>query len=193
VANSPIAASAVVAGCVALPDRAALERQLAPIDGAEREAFAAATVHADRRIRKALMSRDQAAVRDKLLRGGERLLDRALDRYANGKRLPDPTAAWLSVLLRLDEFLSIAWQRVAAATASAHLALWSDLTRRAEPAHLPTIATLLGYVAWRTGDGALAGIAVQRALGIDPDYPPAQVMDSLLISGTPPDAMEVQR
>ncbi|HEX6077661.1 MAG TPA: DUF4192 domain-containing protein, partial [Micromonosporaceae bacterium] len=193
VASSPIAASAVVAGCVALPDRAALERQVEPIQGAEREAFAVATAHADRRIRKALMSGDQASIRNRLVRGGERLLDRALDSYPTGKRLADATAAWLSVLLLVDEFVSLAWQRVAAATGSAHVALWGDLTRRAEPAYLPVVATLLGYAAWRTGDGALAGIAVQRALRIDPEYRPARVMDTLLTTGTPPDAVEVAR
>ncbi|HEX2417043.1 MAG TPA: DUF4192 domain-containing protein [Micromonosporaceae bacterium] len=196
VASSPIAASAVVAGCVALPDRTALEQQLEPIGGVEREMFAAATVHADRRIRKALTSTDltstdQVSARGRLVRGGGLLLDRILDRYPDGNRLADPTAAWLSVLLLVDEFVNLAWERVVAATASAHVALWSDLTRRAERAYLPRVATLLGYAAWRTGDGALAGIAIQRALGIDPDYPPANVMDALLMTGTSPDAVEV--
>jgi hypothetical protein len=186
VASSPVAASAVVAGCVALPDRAAMEQRLAPVVGAEREAFAAATAHAERRISRAFISGDQALARTRLVRAGARLLDRALHRYQRDGRLGDATAAWLSVLLAEDGFASLAWQRVDRAGAAAHIALWSDLTRRSEPAYVPSAATLLGYAAWRSGDGALAGIAVQRALDADPDYQPAQVMEALLTTGTPP-------
>ena len=187
--TSPVAVSAVVAGCVALPDRAAMEQRVASVVGAEREAFAAATAHAEHRISKAFISGDQALVRARLVRGGAGLLDRALRRYENGGRLGDPAAAWLSVLLGEEQFASVAWQRVDRTGAAAHIAMWCDLTRRVEPAYLPPVATLLGYAAWRTGDGALAGIAVQRALDVKPTYEPAQVIQALLDAGTPPDAV----
>jgi len=189
VASNPIAVSAVVAGCVALPDRAAMEQRVAPVAGAEREAFAAATAHAEHRISRAFISGDQSMTRARLVRGGAGLLDRALRRYGNGGRLADPAAAWLSVLLGEEQFASVAWQRVDREGAAAHIAMWCDLTRRVEPAYLPPVATLLGYAAWRTGDGALAGIAVQRALDANPRYEPAQVMEALLDTGTPPDAL----
>lgn len=189
VETSPVAVSAVVAGCVALPDRAAMEQRVASVVGAEREAFAAATVHAEHRISKAFISGDQSLVRARLVRAGAGLLDRALRRYGNGGRLADPAAAWLSVLLGEEQFASVAWRRVDQASADAHIAMWCDLTRRVEPAYLPPVATLLGYAAWRTGDGALAGVAVQRALDAKPTYEPAQVMEALLDAGTPPDAL----
>jgi hypothetical protein len=189
VETSPVALSAVVAGCVALPDRAAMEQRVASVVGAEREAFAAATAHAEHRISKAFISGDQALVRARLVRAGAGLLDRALRRYQNGGRLGDPAAAWLSVLLAEERFASVAWQRVDRTGAVAHIAMWCDLTRRVESAYLPPVATLLGYAAWRTGDGALAGIAVQRALDASPTYEPAQVMQALLDTGTPPDAL----
>ncbi len=189
VETSPVAVSAVVAGCVALPDRAAMEHRVAAVVGAEREAFAAATAHAQHRISKAFRSGDPSLTRTRLIRGGAGLLDRALRRYGNGGRLGDPAAAWLSVLLAEEQFASVAWQRVDRNGADSHIAMWCDLTRRVEPAYLPPVATLLGYAAWRTGDGALAGIAVRRALDASPTYEPAQVMQALLDTGTPPDAL----
>lgn len=45
---------------------------------------------------------------------------------------------------------------------------------------------LVAMHAWSSGEGALAGVAVDRALTIDPDYRMAVLLDQLLRSGLPP-------
>ena len=73
-----------------------------------------------------------------------------------------------------------AWTLVNDTTLTAHLALWSDLTRRLEPRFLPPAASLLALSAWQFGDCALAGIALQRALAADPDYSLANLLSHAL-------------
>ena len=66
------------------------------------------------------------------------------------------------------------------------LDLWLDLTRRAEPILAAPFATLLGWCAWRQGDGVLALAALQRAYRIDPTYEAARVLLAAVIDGQPP-------
>jgi len=46
--------------------------------------------------------------------------------------------------------------------------MWTDLVRRAEPDFATAPATLLALSAMQAGNGALANIAVRRALHTDP-------------------------
>jgi hypothetical protein len=58
--------------------------------------------------------------------------------------------------------------------------LWTDCTRRA-PAPLDAApATLLAVSAWLRGDGAMAAVALDRALGSDEDYQLAHLLRSAL-------------
>ena len=58
--------------------------------------------------------------------------------------------------------------------------LWSECTRRA-PAPLDTPpATLLAVSAWLRGDGAMANVALERALSSDPGYRLAGLLASAL-------------
>ena len=47
----------------------------------------------------------------------------------------------------------------------------------------PPVLTLVAHVAWWSGDGTVAAIALERALDIDPDYRLAGLMDQLLSVG----------
>ncbi|MFD0665390.1 DUF4192 domain-containing protein [Thermocatellispora tengchongensis] len=69
-----------------------------------------------------------------------------------------------------------AWTLMSDATLRTHLALWQDLTRRLEPRFVPPVASLLGLAAWRDGNSAFAGIALRRALAIDPGYSMARLL-----------------
>ncbi len=73
-----------------------------------------------------------------------------------------------------------------------HLALWTDITRRAAPAPAPAAApaTLLALTAWRQGQGALASVALDRALAADPHYRLAHLIDHALFHGIPPTALD---
>src|SRR6266545_1773356 len=157
VSTSQVAAAATVAGLVALPDRAAFEELVEPDDTATDDAMAFATERAEARLREAFESDDVTGARRLLTVRGERLLDAAVTRHADGHRLDDDEAAWLSVLFLLTDF-----------------------------------AALVSYGAWRTGDGALAGMAVQRALRECPGYEPARVIHVLLHSGIAPDELTAE-
>ncbi len=45
---------------------------------------------------------------------------------------------------------------------------------------------LLAFAAWRAGEGAVASIAVSRALSADPEYPLARLMAQALAGGLSP-------
>jgi hypothetical protein len=50
----------------------------------------------------------------------------------------------------------------------------------------PPSLTLTGFASWLSGDGALALIATERALAIDPLYPMAGLLLQMLELGVPP-------
>ncbi|HWG99322.1 MAG TPA: DUF4192 domain-containing protein [Pilimelia sp.] len=187
--SSAVAAAATVAGHVALPDRAALVAQLAPVTGPGREAMHRATARAESRL-DALLG--DAALAD-LLGGravraaGEASVDAALTGGRRAARLADDEAAWLTVLLRYLPVRDHAWERVG--PDDWQLDLWSDLTRRAEPDHVAAPASLLAFAAWRTGRGALASVALDRALADDPGYAMARLLRDAVDQGLPPAAV----
>ena len=70
--------------------------------------------------------------------------------------------------------------------AEAHLRLWTDVLRRAQPGHVAAPAALLAFVAWQSGDGALANVALDRALADDPGYSMASLLRQVIAAGAPP-------
>jgi hypothetical protein len=188
-AHSHVPAEAVLAGRPALPDRAAVAAQIEPITGPAREAMRQATQHAARRLTNLLRSSGLPRARENpaLLRLGEQAIAAAFDRYRRGGRLTDDEAALLTVLLTHTPIRDHAWQRTHGE--DWHLQLWADLTRRAEPDLAAAPAALLAFAAWRSGDGALANIAVDRAMQAQPDYRMAQLLTAALTAGIPPAAL----
>lgn len=123
------------------------------------------------------------------VRSAGRLAVREAERcYSTGGRLTDDAAAWLGVLLLHMPVRDYAWTRTR--TQDWELALWSDLARRVEPRYLPAPAALLAFVAWRSGLGPLASIAVERALDQKPDYSLAALLHHALIIGLPPSVLD---
>ena len=49
-------------------------------------------------------------------------------------------------------------------------------------------ATLLAFAAWRNGGGAIASIALDRALDADPAYPMARLLPDAIDNGLAPSA-----
>jgi hypothetical protein len=200
-ATSPAAATAVYAGLVALPDREALAATLAPVTGPARDGMVAATVTAcafltelldaartdtddpgdhpdavlDTRIGRAL----QAAART--------YLTQIQDRYRDGQPLDDAHAATMTVLLDLPSLWEFAARRT---TAEAwQIAMWSDLVRRAEPPFTAPAATVLALCALQAGHGALASMAVDRALSADPRDRFARLLQRAIAAGIDPDTV----
>ncbi|GAA3349731.1 hypothetical protein GCM10020358_72950 [Amorphoplanes nipponensis] len=124
-----------------------------------------------------------------LVRNAGRLAVREAERcYSSGGRLPDDDVAWLGVLLLNVPVRDYAWTRTR--TEEWELALWSDVMRRVESRYLPAPAGLLAFVAWRMGQGALASVAVERALTEKPDYSLGLLMQRVLTVGLPPSVVD---
>lgn len=110
----------------------------------------------------------------------------AIRRYRAGEAVPVEHAAFLTITLRQLRVRDDAWARMAAGHRDAHLRLWTDLTRLARPGYVAAPASLLAYVAWQSGDGALGNVALDRALADNPDYSLALLLREALDSGAPP-------
>ncbi len=123
---------------------------------------------------------------------GRRAVQEAIDTYrAGGRLLADEPVAWLTVVLAHLAVRDDAWARMDAGYRTAHLRLWTDVVRRATPAYLPAPASLLAFTAWQSGEGALANIAIDRALAADPGYSLAQLLRDIMDAGVPPSAARV--
>lgn len=70
-------------------------------------------------------------------------------------------------------------------TAAARSVLEHAVAHATRGMHAPSL-TLLAVLAWWEGDGARAGVLADRALGVDPTYRLAHLVDQALRSGMPP-------
>jgi hypothetical protein len=177
--DSPVAAAATYAGQVALPDRAAVLGQVAPVDGPERERMVAATERAQERI-----TRQPGDVRAFVRRAGRRAVREAERRYRAGAVLSDDEVAWLGATLVETTVRDYAWARIG--TEPWQLTLWIDVLRRVEPGYVPAAAGLTAWAAWRAGAGTLAWAAVERGQAHDPEYRMTGQIEQLLRIGVSP-------
>lgn len=190
---SVAAAEATVHGLVALPDRRALVDSLAPVGGAARRAMRRATAHQAAALRASLARdgwSDEAAAR--FAAEGVALVRAAVAACRAGETPDDATAARLGLVLTVLRVRDEAWIMIDDETQDAHRRLWGDLTRRLEPRFVPPAAALLGVTAWRAGDCALAGIAVEQALAIDPGYTMARLIAEALRHLVSPEALRLR-
>ncbi len=185
---SPAHAAAAVlaqAGIPAAPSRAALAATIAPLQGPGADAMKAATARAERAAARQLTGQGP----DALDAAGLAAVKDAITCYRGGGSLTDPGEfARLALALTSLRVRDDAWARMDPAHRDAHLRLWTDLTRRARPGYIPAPASLLAFTAWQAGDGALANLALDRALADDPGYSMAQLLRDALAAGLPPSA-----
>jgi uncharacterized protein DUF4192 len=179
------------AGPQVLPDRAAVAARVAPLGGITAESMRRATGRAERHVTQLL-----ARVRKSARRGAARHLIAAeglaevgamIAAYrAGGRYATDYQVAWVTVTLRDLRVRDDAWARMDPAQVDAHRRLWTDVTRRAQPGYVAAPAALLAFVAWQSGDGALANVALDRALADDPRYSMALLLRQVITAGAPP-------
>ncbi|TCB92741.1 DUF4192 domain-containing protein [Micromonospora zingiberis] len=185
--GSAVPAAAVFAGQVALPDRAALVAQVAPIGGM---AIRQATERAEQRLTELLAAApptDLLGARA-LRTAGVAAYRVARRRYGNGEHLTDDEVAWLCVLLTHLPVRDHAWERTDGRDED--VAFWTELLRRAEPGLIGAPGALLAFAAWRAGQGALAAVALERVLAEHADYSLALLIDDLLRRGVPPSRLD---
>lgn len=182
-AVSPVAAAAVSSGLTALPGRENLAATIAPDNGPARDVMRQATAGAQQWA--AGLTRDPSAARTQVSASGCQLVRAVIAAYRDGDRLSDADAARLSVLISNLRVRDEAWVLIDATDISPHLALWTDMTRRAVTG-IPACASLLAFAAWTAGNGALASIALARALDADPHYRLAHLITEALQVGVAP-------
>lgn len=110
---------------------------------------------------------------------------------ASAAGTPVPTTARAALLVGLADIVTR--DAIIAASFDADPAeavpLLERLTREAPAPYVAPVAVLLAWHAYAGGDGALASVAVERALAADPGHSLARLVDQGLRSGLPPDAL----
>ena len=126
-----------VCGC--WPSREALAATIAPVTGADADAMRQATAQAERAA-DLLIARKGP---DALIRPGLTAVRAAIRLYRDGGSIVPPIGyAWLALMLRQLRIRDDAWARMDPQHQAAHLRLWTDLVRRAQPGYVaaPAIA-----------------------------------------------------
>lgn len=185
-APSPFTTAAMVGGVVALPSRTAVEEQLAPLPDDARAALHPAIVDAER-------AAVQETVHGRASRW-ERSVKRAIFRAAREADEPgwsgpaDDLAARFGAALAVTALRDALWLAVDSDRLDGR-ALWRDLGRRLPSPYDAPPLFLFGWASWRAGDGALAGIAADRAVASNPDYHAADLLLAAVSSGVDPRRM----
>jgi len=178
-------------GRAVLADRAGVAALVAPLGGPAAESMRRATRraerHADRLIARVRKTARLGAARRVIAAEGLNAVGGMIAAYrAGGSYTTDDQLAWLTVALRDLRIRDDAWARMDPAHLDAHRQLWTDVTRRAQPGYVAAPASLLAFVAWQSGDGALANVALDRALADEPRYSMAQLLRQVIAAGAPP-------
>ncbi len=184
-ATHPAARALAAAGQSALPDRDALAATIAPFAGPDAERMRKAAQRAERAASRLVSCSGLKALENL----GLSVVGAAIETYRKGESVvPAARHAWLALVLTRLRVRDDAWARMDPMYRDAHHRLWIDLVRRAQPGYIAAPACLLAFTAWQGGEGALANIALDRALADDPAYSMALLLRDILDAGTPPSA-----
>ena len=187
----PASVALTVAGQPVLAGRGAIVAGLAPVGGIAAESMRQATRLAERHVSQILAkvtkSTRVGAARHLIAAQGLAAVSSLIGIYrAGGQYSTDYQLAWLSVTLKDLRVRDDAWARMDPQDRGAHLRLWTDVVRRAQPGYVAGPASLLAFVAWQDGNGALANIALDRALADVSGYSMAILLRQVIAAGTPP-------
>ena len=186
-ASHPVTVSSVFAGEVALADEDAVRRSLAPVEGPSRKSMQDMTA----RVLAEMAERFSDApdrVAATTAAGRRHVVDLLRRRGSDPAGLSDRQVAEASVFVSDLDARDAIWRLVTKESARLHVALWSEVCRRAVKPYDVAPATLLAFAAWLGGEGALARCALERAIASNPDYPMAGLVEELLIGVVPPEA-----
>ena len=186
----PAAATMAASGSAVLSDRDALAATIAPVTGSAAEAMTRETRRAERIAAKLMASTtgtESPARQRPVTDEGLTAMQAAISTYREGGSIEHyGQFAWLALVLTSLRIRDDAWARMDPDHRDAHLRLWTDLTRHAQPGYIAAPACLLAFTAWQGGNGALANLALDRALADNPSYSMAQLLRDVIDAGTPP-------
>lgn len=184
---SPLAAAMVASGRVVLASRRELEATIAPVTGATAAAMASALRQASERLIGELGAGRRLQERDESLE-----LFAATVRAWHETHTPLSTDDAARLIVALDDVLVrdeiLTWTE--GDWGEATRSMVTELARRAVPPFEVPALTLLGWIAYLQGDGAIATIALERAVAADPDYGLAQLLDQALLGGLNPSTFQ---
>jgi Domain of unknown function (DUF4192) len=211
VSAHPAAAAMTAAGMPARPDRESLADSVAPLTGQAAESMRLATERAVLRAAELIASlgapdgssANTAGASSRVssspsgtpgglwlaVEAGREAVRAAISIYRHGGRITDhDQLAWLTVTIADLRVRDDAWARMEPRHRADHQRLWTDVVRHACEPYVPAPASLLAFIAWQSGDGALANVAIERALAADPEYSMAHLIGQALDAGLPPSA-----
>jgi hypothetical protein len=160
------------AGLTAAPSRQTLADRIAGPEGEHAEA--------------ARQAWQQALSQPITAAQGRQAVQDALAATYQGRQLSDDDLTRLAAAMRDLEIRDDAWARMTPDKASEHQALWTAAVRRLPDEAVAAPATLLAWTAWQQGNGALANIALDRALAAQPGYSMATLIDQAVSAGIDP-------
>ena len=181
-------AMTAASGQQVLASRDDLAATIAPITGPTAEAMRRETARAER-IAARLIARSAASGGPgrPVIEHGLKAVQAAITTYRDDGTIElSSRFAWLTVALTQLWVRDDAWARMDPARARAHQRLWADLTRHAQPGYIAAPASLLAFTAWQNGNGALANLALDRALADTPGYSMAVLLRDTIDAGAPP-------
>lgn len=209
--TSAMAAAAAYAGIRVRGSLRDLEQRLAPLDDdgtegrkAAEDQRSALDTTSSRLVPRMLDSGHCTDVRARTLRLARTLLDRfresapdtgltarAADEHDDGLLGHDDAAAMI-VGLQDRQTRDRAAEWMEGPDAGPAVRLWRALARRCVgpyEEHAAALLTLAGWVAWSTGDGPSARVALDRALRCDPDHVLAQLLHRAFNDGMDPEPL----
>jgi hypothetical protein len=172
-------------------DRMALEAVVAGAaqPAASRDALAA-TLVGDREPLAALLPAARAAATGATSSAvREWTLDRLEQFHADGNRLDGADAARMVVAMQSVPIRDALWEDMSRDNTRSHMALWTDLTRRAPDDVRAPVASLLAFSSWLAGDGVRAWCALDQVPRERP-YALAAIVATVLETGLHPRVWE---
>lgn len=179
--------AAVAIGLVVEPDRAALAARISPPEGLARSSMAATCAQVAVECAEEILDRGWDAVAEQSWTSVVGAVTRCRPGAVEG--LTDREVARVVWGLRDRAVRDRALELALGADASAVEQLWTECTRRAPVPLDVAPATLLAVSTWVRGDGAMAGIALDRALAGEPGYALAGLLSRALDACVPPDEL----
>ncbi|MFC5181731.1 DUF4192 domain-containing protein [Actinomadura harenae] len=182
--TTQLAATAAYAGHTALPAREELCRSVAPPSGKAQAAVRRATLEAEARIHQ--WSQRAPTSEALTARKAKEAIELLTALRTTGNPPTNADAALLSVLMTDLRVRDEIWVRLTQDTPRQDLELWTAILRKTDPRHAAAPASLLAFLAYTTGDGGLANVALDRAEEADPHYSMAALIRTITALGVPP-------
>lgn len=186
---SALAAASTLTGQVVEDTRSALVRRIAPVGSLA----AAGMARACAEVGRAVAVRTARLGADVVEEESWAAVRAAVDGVGPGTvgTLPDRDVARVAWGLRDLRVRDRAMGLALGPSAAGAEVLWTEVTRRVPPPLDAAPATLLAVTAWVRGDGAMANVALDRALASEPEHALAWLLRSALDACLPP--AEVRR